>query len=333
MATLEAHRRTVIVELPAEIDLLSQDGAYDQLYAAVACGAAVVIADFTATTFCDSASLHRLMAIRRRAAARGVELRLAVPPGGTVRCLVQLMHLDHLLPVYSSPREAAAGTIPRLDPAGLPRRTVGRPAAMADIIDLIRASGLHILHWQLRLGELRRRRGELAPGPQLAAAWDTVASLIDLHMAAWDEVCGPAIYSPTPPGRALAREVMAAHEDIREIMRETSLQSPGWPQWWRLATKALSAWARQLDQEEHGPLDDCLRRADAVLRDQLAHQWRAFREACIRDSYPDAPPQLPTCQLRLGRPAPPRLADPAFCPLACTCQACDQGLTRVPLSA
>jgi hypothetical protein len=78
----------------------------------------------------------------------------------------------------------------------------------------------------------------------------------------------------------------------------------------------LAAWSRQCDDENRGPSAQCRRRADPALRQQLGRQWRAFREAYIRDwPYPDAPSQLPTCQLRLARPAAPRLADPAFCPL------------------
>jgi hypothetical protein len=62
-------------------------------------------------------------------------------------------------------------------------------------------------------------------------------------------------------------------------------------------------------------------------------QWRAFREASIRDSYRDAPLELPTCQLRQQRPAPPRLADIVFSPLSCTCPACTHelgGLLNLP---
>jgi hypothetical protein len=201
---------------------------------------------------------------------------------------------------------------------------------MADIIDLIQASHLHILRWQARLGQLRRQRGAPAPGSEAATAWDTAACLIDLHMHADDEICGPAIYDPTPPGRALARLSQDAHDSIREILRETGLQPLGSPRWWDLATTALSAWVRQLDYEEHGPPADWRRRADPVLRARLARQWRAFREAFIRDQYPDAPPQLPTCQLRRARPATPRLADPAFSPLACTCPDCTENLVSIP---
>lgn len=323
----------VIVALPPQIDLTSQERAYDQLYTAFAFGATVVIADLTATTFCDCSSLRRLVAVERRAVARDAELRLVIPPGGPVRRLAQLMDLDHRVAIYPSVGHAAvAGKVPGMIMPEARHRTAARKVAMSDIIDLMEASCLHILGWQARLGELRRR-GDGPPDPQVAGAWETAASLIVLHMRAEDEICAPAI-APSQ-GWAACRKLKDAHEDVREIIRETSLQPPGSPLWWQLAANALSAWAQQADQEEHGDLANWLRRADPVLRDQLTRPWRAFREACIRDQdqYRDAPPQLATCQLRLTIPAPPRLADPAFTPLACTCQACTQELARLPVLA
>jgi anti-anti-sigma regulatory factor len=330
MLDQEARHVTAVVALPGQIDLTNAERAYDQLYAAFASGAPVVIADFSATSFCDCSSLRRLLAVQRRAAARGAELRLAIPPGGSVHHLMQLLDLGLRLQVYPGVREAAEGTPPRRNPPGPPRSAAVRTTAMADVIDLIKASQLHILRWQARLGQLRRQHGAPDTGPEAAAAWDTAACLIDLHMRADDEICGPAIYDLTPSGRALARLAADAHDDIREILRETGLQPPGSPLWWDLATIALSAWARQLDYEEYGPPADCRRRADPALRAQLARQWRSFREAFIRDRYPGTPPPLPTCQLRQARPAAPRLADPAFSPLACTCPGCDQRLSSLP---
>ena len=117
-----------IVALPADIDIGNADHAYDQLYAAFAAGAPMVIADFTATTFCDTASLRRLVAVQRRAVARNAQLRLAAPPGNPVRQVLEITGLDQLLPVYPSARHAAADWIAPPDPArparpGSPPRT------------------------------------------------------------------------------------------------------------------------------------------------------------------------------------------------------------------
>ena len=201
---------------------------------------------------------------------------------------------------------------------------------MCDIIDLIRADYLHIMRWAAKLGELSRHYSEESR-PALVSTWLTLASLIDLHMRADDEICGPAVFGTAPRGRALARQTKNDHDDIREMIGETSLYPPGSPPWWHLARTALAAWAVYLDQEEHGALAKYRRRADPPLRNQLADRWRAFTEAQIRDRYPQAPPQIPTCQLRqTGKvpPGAPHLADPAFSPLACTCPDCTDMLDR-----
>lgn len=331
MLDQEVCREAVIVTLPGEIDFPSQERVYDQLYAAFVSGASVVIADFTGTAFCDCSFMRRLVMVQHRAAARDAELRVVIRPGGLVHLVAELMDLDRVLPVYASTTGALSGAARRGKAPGSPCRAAGGTAAMAGIIDLREASCLHIVRWRARLGELRRRAGPAPCPEELAAAWETVATLTDLHMAAEDEICVPAISRTVPQVRPLTLELRDAHEDIREMIGETRLQSPRSPLWWQFASTALSAWAGHLDQAENGPLGDCLRRADPVLRDQLARQWRAFREARIRDLYPDAPPELPTCRLRLSRPAPPRLAEPAFSPLSCTCPACTDELARIPL--
>lgn len=63
MTDQEIPRAAVIVTMSADIDLTNQDQAYDQLYAAFASGASVVIADFTGTSFCDCSSMRRLLAV------------------------------------------------------------------------------------------------------------------------------------------------------------------------------------------------------------------------------------------------------------------------------
>lgn len=317
-----------VVTIPAEVDLTCQDRVCDRLHAALASATPVVIADFTGTAFCDCSALRCVVQVRHRAAALGAELRLVIPPGGAVHRLAALLEIDRVMPLYSSVSAAAAGR-PAADPAAVPaRRSGSSTAASADIADLIRASRRHIARWRAWFGELRHRT-DPAAGRDLAVTWDTVAAQIDLHMRAEEEICGPTVYRAAPHGAALTRQIRDTHADIRELIAEASLQRPGSPQWQDLVSAALSAWDRHCDEEEHGPEAEWLRRADPALRRQLARQWRAFREACVRDLYPDVPKQFPTCELRLAQPVAPRLADPCFGPLACTCQACTSRLSQI----
>jgi anti-anti-sigma regulatory factor len=109
----------VVVALCSQIDFTTQDRAYDRLYAAFASGATVVIADFSDTDFCDCGSLHHLVTVQHRAAARKAQLRVVIPPAGLIRRLAALMNLDRQLAVYPTLREAiAAGPPPGPERAG-----------------------------------------------------------------------------------------------------------------------------------------------------------------------------------------------------------------------
>jgi anti-anti-sigma factor len=104
--------RPVIVALPAEIDLSNAEQVYDQLAAALASGAAVVIADFTGTRFCDCACLNRLLRVHNQAAGHDAKLRLVIPRGAPVREVVKLLGLDQQLPIYASIAAAQADSGP-----------------------------------------------------------------------------------------------------------------------------------------------------------------------------------------------------------------------------
>lgn len=101
----------IVVPLPTEIDLTTCEQVYDRLHAAFVSGAAVVIADFTGTWFCDCGSLHRMVTVQQRAAAHGGRLRLVIPPGNPVRRVARLTGLDLRLNIYSSVPEAVAPVV------------------------------------------------------------------------------------------------------------------------------------------------------------------------------------------------------------------------------
>ena len=96
----------VIVTLPIALDVTNTVQVYNRLSTAVTSGAPVIIADLSATVFCDAAGLYHLHMIGSQAAAAGGQLRLVIPPGSPLRQLRVLLDVDHLLPVYSSVEEA-----------------------------------------------------------------------------------------------------------------------------------------------------------------------------------------------------------------------------------
>jgi anti-sigma B factor antagonist len=91
----------VIVRLPAEIDIANAEDVGEQLRSAFTPGITLVIADLTATVFCDSSGLRQLVMAHRRAKDRHAEVRFAIPHRGVLGVL-QVTALDRLLPVYPS---------------------------------------------------------------------------------------------------------------------------------------------------------------------------------------------------------------------------------------
>jgi anti-sigma B factor antagonist len=97
-----------LVTLPAEIDMANAARIGEQLAAAFAPGVGVVIADMTATTFCDSVGIGMLLLACRRAAAVGTELRLLLPCP-RVLTVMKIIGVDAVLPIYLSLEQALAG--------------------------------------------------------------------------------------------------------------------------------------------------------------------------------------------------------------------------------
>ena len=103
-----ARAQPVIVTLPAEIDLANADSIGEQLAAAFGPGVAVVIADMTATTFCDSVGMRMLVLARRQAVAVGTDLRLVLRCRHVVR-VMKIQGVDAVLPIYRNLDEALSG--------------------------------------------------------------------------------------------------------------------------------------------------------------------------------------------------------------------------------
>ena len=100
-------RQLVIVTLPGEIDMANADDIGKQLAAPFPSGVGVVIADMTATTFCDSLGIGMLVNACRQAVADGGELRLLLPCPGVLK-VMDVLGVDAVLPIYQSLEKALA---------------------------------------------------------------------------------------------------------------------------------------------------------------------------------------------------------------------------------
>jgi anti-sigma B factor antagonist len=93
--------RAAVVSLPAEIDITNADQVREDLLSVLNQGAALLIADLSNTTFCDSAGVSALARGFRRAEASRSEMRLVVTAPAVERVLA-LTGIDRLLGLYPS---------------------------------------------------------------------------------------------------------------------------------------------------------------------------------------------------------------------------------------
>lgn len=99
-----------VVGMPGEIDASNAGEVLPLITAACRPGVTVVIADLTATRFCDCSGLQQLLQAHRRAAAAGAQLRLAVLPGGPVSRVVELTGISRHVAVYPALQLAIDGS-------------------------------------------------------------------------------------------------------------------------------------------------------------------------------------------------------------------------------
>ena len=156
---------------------------------------------------------------------------------------------------------------------------------MADISDVIRADGVHILCWQARLAG---RHDSLAGTTRPAARQCRTGQ--------------PRRAGPRPgPGRHLG------HRDHAD--RVARARRGGGPRPGHLRRPPPGQVPGRAGQG----------RSPGHPRDHRRNRPAAFRFAAV----------VGAGRLRLARPATPRLADPAFGALACTCQPCTDQLDRL----
>jgi anti-sigma B factor antagonist len=106
-----------VISLPAEIDISNADLVREELLSAINRGAALLIVDMSATTFCDSAGVNALVRAFKRATASGSGMRLVVAAPAVQRILA-ITGVDHLIDVYPS----VAVAMTAVDHAGPPEK-------------------------------------------------------------------------------------------------------------------------------------------------------------------------------------------------------------------
>src|SRR5215469_4448769 len=105
---LDGRVAVVALALPAEIDITNALDSCAQLCAAMDDGAQLVIADMTATRFCDTSGFRMLLLASQIAVDHRTDFRVVMPTGGAVLRALKMLGIDKVLSTYSSLPDAMA---------------------------------------------------------------------------------------------------------------------------------------------------------------------------------------------------------------------------------
>jgi anti-sigma B factor antagonist len=104
-----------VVALPGHMDASNAGKIREELLSVIKGGATALIADMTATIWCDHAGADAVVRAFRRAVISGTELRLVVTTQQVSRML-SLSGVDRLVGIYPSREAATTATAPAAVP-------------------------------------------------------------------------------------------------------------------------------------------------------------------------------------------------------------------------
>jgi anti-anti-sigma factor len=149
--------RQAVVTLPEHIDVSNAGQIGEELLSLVNRGAAVLIADMTATQSCDHPGIDAVVRAHQRALVSGTQLRLAVTAQIVQRVLC-MNGLDRLIPIYPSLEAAIAA--PPVPAAVVPLLPL--PAEAEADVQVPGRRAARARHHQRRASGPRKRPGAAA---------------------------------------------------------------------------------------------------------------------------------------------------------------------------
>lgn len=96
-----------VASLDGEIDIANAADLRDELFSALSNQPPGLIVDLSAVTYLDSRGVHVLLELAERMKIRHLQLRLVVPDTAMIKRVLQLTHLDEIVPVDSTVEDAA----------------------------------------------------------------------------------------------------------------------------------------------------------------------------------------------------------------------------------
>jgi hypothetical protein len=158
----------------------------------------------------------------------------------------------------------------------------GRAAVVTDVAEVILADHRRIGRLFAAFDDVardvsdRRRWRDASPERALNQVWSRIATFLDLHADAEQEVCYLVMFAQSPDAGRQAREAVTGLDSIRESLRQARNHDTGSQAWWRAVCAARRTSGQHREAIERGALADFRRHTDQRLRDDLGRQWDKF---------------------------------------------------------
>jgi Hemerythrin HHE cation binding domain len=149
-------------------------------------------------------------------------------------------------------------------------------AGIGEIGELIVTEHARILRLFRALDDLARRGDSAVARLALSQVWARLASLLEVHTRAEEEICFPLVFGSGASPLELVETATADHDDIREAVAEARLLEVGAARWWQLVSAIHTACAEHFAREGRGPLAQIYGSLPPVKSKVLVRQWAAF---------------------------------------------------------
>jgi Hemerythrin HHE cation binding domain len=141
----------------------------------------------------------------------------------------------------------------------------------------------------VQLGDPRRlfgaldgvvRRGEPSVARlALNQIWTRLASLLEVHCKAEEEVCFPLVFGSGALAGSFVEEATADHDDLREAVAQSRLLDVGSSRWWQVIAATRAVCTQHFASEERGLLAQVCGSVPPETSKVLVRRWTAFAAA------------------------------------------------------
>jgi len=149
------------------------------------------------------------------------------------------------------------------------------PSESTDITDQILAHHEWFREQFVRLDDAKA--ASPANVDALRAVWDSLATKLDLHAIAEEEIFYPQLLRRgTEDPEEATLDAIGDHNDIRDGVHAAESHTVGTPEWWAAVSAAREANDEHMAEEEREGIADFRANAPAGLREALGRQFARF---------------------------------------------------------